>query len=145
MKKALIAITALTASALIAGCANVPREAHRINLITLDEAEANHCKSLGWVGSVSVLLINGKARNTAVILKKAVKMPGATHIAYTKGEAGYATTRAQVLSRFRDQSALSGLSTIQNHPPADFLQINGRIFVKFSLCNEKRIPETSSV
>lgn len=40
----------------------------------------------------------GKARNTAVILKKAVKMPGATHIAYTKGEAGYATTRAQVLS-----------------------------------------------
>lgn len=25
-------------------------------------------------------------------------MPGATHIAYTKGEAGYATTRAQVLS-----------------------------------------------
>ena len=83
MKKALIAITALTASALIAGCANVPREAHRINLITLDEAEANHCKSL---------------RNTAVILKKAVKMPGATHIAYTKGEAGYATTRAQVLS-----------------------------------------------
>ena len=38
------------------------------------------------------------ARNTAVILKKAVKMPGATHIAYTKGEAGYATTRAQVLS-----------------------------------------------
>ena len=91
MKKALIAITALTASALIAGCANVPREAHRINLITLDEAEANHCKSLGWVGSVSVLLINGKARNTAVILKKAVKMPGATHI-------GYATTRAQVLS-----------------------------------------------
>lgn len=98
MKKALIAITALTASALIAGCANVPREAHRINLITLDEAEANHCKSLGWVGSVSVLLINGKARNTAVILKKAVKMPGATHIAYTKGEAGYATTRAQVLS-----------------------------------------------
>ena len=83
MKKALIAITALTASALIAGCANVPREAHRINLITLDEAEANHCKSLGWVGSVSVLLINGKARNTAVILKKAVKMPGATHIAYT--------------------------------------------------------------
>ena len=34
----------------------------------------------------------------AVILKKAVKMPGATHIAYTKGEAGYATTRAQVLS-----------------------------------------------
>ena len=88
MKKALIAITALTASALIAGCANVPREAHRINLITLDEAEANHCKSLGWVGSVSVLLI----------LKKAVKMPGATHIAYTKGEAGYATTRAQVLS-----------------------------------------------
>lgn len=144
MKKALIAITALTASALIAGCANVPREAHRINLITLDEAEANHCKSLGWVGSVSVLLINGKARNTAVILKKAVKMPGATHIAYTKGEAGYATTRAQVLScpnpnlktkdpetmlisantssttnaginlldRFRDSSALSGLSTI---------------------------------
>jgi|GEM_PF-259575 len=98
MKKALIAISALTASALIAGCANVPREAHRINLITLDEAEANHCKSLGWVGSVSVLLINGKARNTAVILKKAVKMPGATHIAYTKGEAGYATTRAQVLS-----------------------------------------------
>lgn len=97
-EKALIAITALTASALIAGCANVPREAHRINLITLDEAEANHCKSLGWVGSVSVLLINGKARNTAVILKKAVKMPGATHIAYTKGEAGYATTRAQVLS-----------------------------------------------
>lgn len=76
-----------------------PREAHRINLITLDEAEANHCKSLGWVGSVSVLLINGKARNTAVILKKAVKMPGATHIAYTKGEAGYATTRAQVLRR----------------------------------------------
>lgn len=75
MKKALIAITALTASALIAGCANVPREAHRINLITLDEAEANHCKSLGWVGSVSVLLINGKARNTAVILKKAVKCP----------------------------------------------------------------------
>ena len=96
MKKALIAITALTASALIAGCANVPREAHRINLITLDEAEANHCKSLGWVGSVSVLLINGKARNTAVILKKAVKMPGATHIAYTKGEAGYATTRAEL-------------------------------------------------
>ena len=91
-------MTALTASALIACCANVPREAHRINLITLDEAEANHCKSLGWVGSVSVLLINGKARNTAVILKKAVKMPGATHIAYTKGEAGYATTRAQVLS-----------------------------------------------
>ena len=91
-------MTALTASALIAGCANVPREAHRINLITLDEAEANHCKSLGWVGSVSVLLINGKARNTAVILKKAVKMPGATHIAYTKGEAGYATTRAQVQS-----------------------------------------------
>ena len=84
MKKALIAITALTASALIAGCANVPREAHRINLITLDEAEANHCKSLGWVGSVSVLLINGKARNTAVILKKAVKMPGATHIAYQR-------------------------------------------------------------
>lgn len=144
MQKALIAITALTASALIAGCANVPREAHRINLITLDEAKANHCKSLGWVGSVSVLLINGKARNTAVILKKAVKMPGATHIAYTKGEAGYATTRAQVLScpnpnlkqkirkrwlisantssttnaginlldRFRDSSALSGLSTI---------------------------------
>ena len=99
MKKALIAITALTASALIAGCANVPREAHRINLITLDEAEANHCKSLGWVGSVSVLLINGKARNTAVILKKAVKMPGATHIAYTNLQVVKRSLKAQKRSR----------------------------------------------
>ena len=77
---------------------NVPREAHRINLITLDEAEANHCKQPRLVGSVSVLLINGKARNTAVILRKRSRCPAATHDCLYKGEAGYATTRAQVLS-----------------------------------------------
>ncbi|WP_443744439.1 hypothetical protein [Sutterella sp.] len=95
MKKALLALSAL--ALVLSGCANLPASADRINLITLGEAQANHCEKLGWVGSVAIVPINGKARNTAQIVKKALKIPGATHIAYTKGEAGYSNARAQVL------------------------------------------------
>lgn len=95
MKKTLLSLSAL--ALVLSGCANLPAGADRINLITLEEAQANHCKKLGWVGSVSAVLINGKARNTAQIVKKALEIPGATHIAYTKGEAGYSNARAQVL------------------------------------------------
>lgn len=95
MKKTLLAVSALVL--VLSGCANLPAGSNCINLITLEEAQANHCEKLGWVGSVSLVLINGKARNTAQIVKKALEIPGATHIAYTKGEAGFSNARAQVL------------------------------------------------
>lgn len=94
MKKILLTISA--AALVLAGCANVPPGSENINLITMDEAQANNCEQLGWVGSASGILINGKARNTAQILRRALKVPGATHIAYTKGKSGWATARAAV-------------------------------------------------
>ncbi|MGN1209658.1 MAG: hypothetical protein ACI4SV_05100 [Duodenibacillus sp.] len=78
------------------GCAHVPSESSRLHLITENEAAALGCKHLDFVGSASGILINGKARNTAVILQKALKVPGATHLSYTKGLPGYAFTKANV-------------------------------------------------
>ena len=79
-----------------AGCAHNPDRAGRIHLITHDEAVQNHCRRLDYAGSASGILINGKARNTVVIVKKALTVKGATHISYTKGEAGYAFTKANI-------------------------------------------------
>lgn len=79
-----------------AGCASKADKFGRIHLITHEEALANNCKYLTFAGSASALLINGKARNTSVIVKKTLAVPGATHISYSKGEAGYAFTRANI-------------------------------------------------
>ena len=95
-KTLLGAACAALALSLLAGCAHVPAGASKINLITEDEAKANHCRYLTFAGSASSVLINGKARNTAQILRKALRVPDATHITYTKGEAGYAFTKANI-------------------------------------------------
>lgn len=89
-------LAAALAAATLAGCAHVPHSASRINLITEHEAAVNHCQKLTYVGSASAILINGKARNTAVIVQKALRVKGATHITFTKGEPGYAFTKANV-------------------------------------------------
>lgn len=96
MKKIIsLAVVAVAASAL-SGCAGYPDKRGQIHLITESEAAANHCQFLNFAGSASALLINGKKRNTAVIVKKALRVKGATHISYTKGEAGYAFTKANI-------------------------------------------------
>lgn len=71
MKKIIsLAVVAVAASAL-SGCAGYPDKKGQIHLITESEAAANHCQFLDFAGSASALLINGKKRNTAVIVKKA--------------------------------------------------------------------------
>ncbi len=89
----------IAAGALIvtmAGCASYPDREGRIHLITEEEAQSSQCEHLDYAGSASAILINGKKRNTAVIVKKALTVKGATHISYTKGEAGYAFTKANI-------------------------------------------------
>ncbi len=97
-RKTLLGITVLAAvgAVLLSGCASKPDRQGRIHLITHAEAVAAGCQKLDYAGSASALLINGKARNTAVIVKKALTVKGATHISYTKGEAGYAFTKANI-------------------------------------------------
>ena len=94
--KFLVAPVCVAAVLVSAGCASKPDKAGRIHLITHEEALANNCQKLTFAGSASGLLINGKARNTSVIVKKALRVDGATHISYSKGEAGYAFTRANI-------------------------------------------------
>ena len=89
-------MAAAAALAALVGCAHVPSESARLHLITEHEAAQLKCQHLDFVGSASGILINGKARNTAVILQKAIKVPGATHLSYTKGFPGYAFTKANV-------------------------------------------------
>ena len=78
---------------LLAGCGSIPQGADRINMITAEEAEANGCKLLDKAGSVSAILINGYKRNTQVAVRKALKVPGATHVGYTKGKPGASNVR----------------------------------------------------
>ena len=80
----------------VSGCASRVDTEGRIHLINEEEAYSNNCRHLDYAGSASALLINGKKRNTAVIVKKALTVKGATHISYTKGEAGYAFTKANI-------------------------------------------------
>lgn len=96
--KSFIVPTCVVALLVTAGCASKPDRFGRIHLITHEEALANNCTQLAFAGSASGILINGKARNTAVIVKKALQVEGATHISYSKGEAGYAFTRANIWS-----------------------------------------------
>lgn len=80
----------------VSGCASFPDKEGKIHLILEKEAVQHRCKKLDYAGSASAILINGKKRNTAVIVKKALATKGATHISYTKGEAGYAFTKANI-------------------------------------------------
>lgn len=87
----------LSATALVlTGCANIPRGADRINLITLEEARANGCEKLDTAGSMSLILINGRARNMAKIVQRALTVPGATHIALNKGDTAWTGARSTV-------------------------------------------------
>ena len=95
-KKLVLASLSIIFAIGVTGCAHHPDRAGRIHLITHQEAVENQCTQLSYAGSASGILINGKARNTSVIVKKALKVPGATHISYTKGEAGYAFTKANI-------------------------------------------------
>ena len=79
--------------ALLAGCGSIPKGADRLNMITAEEAEANGCKLLDKAGSVSVILVNGSKRNTQVAVRKALRVPGATHVGYTKGKPGTTNVR----------------------------------------------------
>ncbi|MBP3439531.1 MAG: hypothetical protein J6K46_09490 [Sutterella sp.] len=60
------------------------------------EAADLQCLHLDYAGSASVLLINGKARNSAVIVKKALSVEGSAHLSFTKGKPGYAFTKANI-------------------------------------------------
>ena len=84
---------------LLAGCGSIPQGADRINMITAEEAEANGCKLLDKAGSVSAILINGYKRNTQVAVRKALKVPGATHVGYTKGKPGASNVRMFIETR----------------------------------------------
>lgn len=95
MKTKLI-LTAVLSAGLLMGCASFHDKEGRIHLITEEEAQAAQCEHLNYAGSASGILINGKKRNTQVIVRKALTIPGATHISYTKGEAGWAFTRANI-------------------------------------------------
>ena len=79
--------------ALLAGCGSIPQGAERLNMITAAEAEANGCKLLDKAGSVSAIMINGSKRNTQVAVRKALRVPGATHVGYTKGKPGTTNVR----------------------------------------------------
>lgn len=83
---------------LLAGCGSIPQGADRINMITAEEAKANGCKLLDKAGSVSGILINGYKRNTQVAVRKALKVPGATHVGYTKGKPGASNVRMFIWS-----------------------------------------------
>lgn len=96
MKKLMLAITACSVAAMTAGCASYADREGKIHLITEQEAAAAKCEKLDYAGSASAILINGKKRNTNQIVKKALAVPGATHISYTKGNAGYAFTKANI-------------------------------------------------
>lgn len=59
-------------------------------------AADQQCLHLDYAGSASALPINGKARNRAVIVKKALCVEGSTHLSFTKGKPGYALTKANI-------------------------------------------------
>ena len=83
------ALTVLT----LAGCGSIPQGADRINIITEQQAKANNCRLLDKVGSVSAVMVNGYKRNTQVAVTKALRVPGATHVGYTKGKPGTTNVR----------------------------------------------------
>ena len=91
MKKKII--FALFSAGLLAGCGSIPPGAERINMITTAEARANNCVELDKAGSVSAIMINGYKRNTQVAVRKALRVPGATHVSYTKGFPGATNVR----------------------------------------------------
>ncbi len=96
MNKSYCVLAAVLASAALTGCSTTPADTSRIHLITEQEAALHRCVYLDHAGSASAILIKGKTRNTGIILQKAKKVPGATHISYTKGEPGYAFTKANI-------------------------------------------------
>ncbi|MGN1149510.1 MAG: hypothetical protein ACI4SY_02255 [Sutterella sp.] len=81
-------IAAVSAAALLSACANLPEETERLHLITEQEAADLQCRQLDCTGSASALLINGRARSSAVIVKKALSVEGSTHLSFTKGKPG---------------------------------------------------------
>ena len=81
--------------ALLAGCGSIPKGADRLNMITAEEAEANGCKLLDKAGSVSVILVNGSKRNTQVAVRKALRVPGATHYERSHVHLGLPESRSQ--------------------------------------------------
>ncbi|MDY4164006.1 MAG: hypothetical protein SOX97_10565 [Sutterella sp.] len=89
-------IAAVSAAALLSACANLPEGSERLHLITEQEAADLQCQHLDYAGSASALLINGKARNSAVIVRKALSVEGSTHLSFTKGKPGYAFTKANI-------------------------------------------------
>jgi hypothetical protein len=93
MEKRIILAAGLTAAAVLAGCGSIPQGAERINMITQAEAKANSCQLLDKAGSVSAVMINGYKRNTQVAVTKALRVPGATHVGYTKGKPGTTNVR----------------------------------------------------
>lgn len=96
MKKTLFA--SVLAALVLTGCGSIPKGADRINMITAEEAQANHCVLLDKAGSVSAILINGSKRNTQVAVRKALRVKGATHVGYTKGKPGTTNVRMFVWS-----------------------------------------------
>ncbi len=93
MNSKIAVVAVIGATALLAACGHIPEGAERINMITRAEAEANNCQLLDKAGSVSAILINGSKRNTQVAVKKALRVPGATHVGYTKGKPGTTNVR----------------------------------------------------
>ena len=93
MNSKIAVVAVIGATALLAACGHIPEGAERINMITRAEAEANNCQLLDKAGSVSAILINGSKRNTQVAVKKALQVPGATHVGYTKGKPGTTNVR----------------------------------------------------
>ena len=93
MNSKIAVVAVIGATALLAACGHIPEGAERINMITRAEAQANNCQLLDKAGSVSAILINGSKRNTQVAVKKALRVPGATHVGYTKGKPGTTNVR----------------------------------------------------
>lgn len=86
------------AGLVLTGCGSIPAGADRINMITTEEAEANHCVLLDKAGSVSAIIVNGYKRNTQVAVRKALQIKGATHVSYTKGKPGATNVRMFIWS-----------------------------------------------
>ena len=84
---------------LLAPSPSFSRAASRVPKAPAEEAEANGCKLLDKAGSVSAILINGYKRNTQVAVRKALKVPGATHVGYTKGKPGASNVRMFIETR----------------------------------------------
>ena len=113
MNSKIAVVAVIGATALLAACGHIPEGAERINMITRAEAEANNCQLLDKAGSVSAILINGSKRNTQVAVKKALRVPGATHVGYTKGKPG--TTNVRM---FRTSFLRLGKNTTKRQMPA---------------------------